>query len=120
MGTDERSILQIVLRAQEVNRAPKRDHPMPFGVQNSQLDAQNAVAEALGPNALLLLPGPKATWQEHETKSLVMYCSLSESRRKAWFSQFPSQFYEDAQKPDLAILRVLHALDERTEPREKD
>lgn len=120
MGTDERSILQIVLRAQEASRAPKKDRLMPAGVHMSDMDAQNTVAEVLGSEALLLLPGPAATWQEYAARPLTMYCSLSESKQKAWFHQFPSQYYEDTHKPDLAILRVLHALDEIPGVGEKD
>jgi hypothetical protein len=120
MGTDERSILQILLRAQEASRAPKKTRLMPVGVQDSQLTAQNTVAEALDSRAILLLPGPQATWQQHAASPLVMYCSLSESRQKTWFSQFPSQSYQEAHKPDLAILRVLHTLDDMIEVGQKD
>jgi hypothetical protein len=120
MGTDERSILQIVLRAQDASRAPKRERLMPAGVRMSQLDAQNTVAETLGSEALLLLPGPRATWEEYAARPLTMYCSLWEPKQKAWFQQFPSQYYQDVHKPDLAILQVLHTLDKIPELGQKD
>jgi len=93
---------------------------MPAGVRMSQLDAQNTVAETLGSEALLLLPGPRATWEEYAARPLTMYCSLWEPKQKAWFQQFPSQYYQDVHKPDLAILQVLHTLDKIPEVGQKD
>jgi hypothetical protein len=120
MGTDERSILQIVLRAQEASQAPKKDRLVPAGVHMNAIDAQSTVAELLNSETLLLLPGLKATWQEFAATPLTMYCSLSEPKENPWLRQFPCQYYEAAPKSDLAILQILHTLDAASGAMEKD
>ncbi|MFX1563259.1 MAG: hypothetical protein ACFFDP_08120, partial [Promethearchaeota archaeon] len=113
MGTDERSILHIILRAQKAVYGRKRKDKTPHGISIDKLDAEETLARKMTPETLLIFPGTKSTWQNQisDKEILLMYCPLFEYKTIEWKHEYPSLQYLDFQKRDLAILTVLHHLD---------
>jgi hypothetical protein len=113
LGTDERSILHIILRAQIGRNKRKRKNKTPHGISISNLDAKETIAKEMTAETLLLLPGTNTTWhnQISNKEILMMYCPLFEYTTIELDQDYPVQYYLDYRKRDLAILTVLHHID---------
>ncbi|MFX1319532.1 MAG: hypothetical protein ACFE9D_05510 [Promethearchaeota archaeon] len=112
LGTDERSILHIILRAQEAYRRSKVK--MPYGVTIHEEPFQGLLKTSLNQEGLLLIPDQTSSWRAKisEFSKFAMYCPLS----KVWdpIEHLPSEiaFYHDFLARDIAILELVHALDQ--------
>jgi hypothetical protein len=120
MGTDERSILHILLRAQESLRRSKIK--VPYGVTIHQKPIQDRLKASLDEEVLLLLPNQRPTWQEKvsEIPKLAMYCPLHEAWARTELPSSPKAHYNGLLPRDVAILEIVHALDELSVAMEKD
>jgi len=113
LGTDERSILHIILRAQNESNKSKRKSKTPHGISISKMDAKETITKKMTPSTLLLFPGKETTWYDQisDKDVFLMYCPLFEYNTTEWEHQYPIRHYLDFHKRDLAILTVLHHLD---------
>ena len=111
MGTDERSILHIILRAQETRRRKKAN--IPYGVTLVEEPVSERIVDILGQDVLLLMPGEEATWKEGipEFSRFAMYCPLFEEEKVNGFSPTHLTHYNRQIPRDVAILEVVHTLD---------
>ena len=111
MGTDERSILHIVLRAQESQK--QRKIKVPHGVSISKKPLRKQLLDSLGGDVLFLSPNEKSTWKEKvsQFKKLVMYCPLFEKWDRSNLDSPQTAYYDHFVPRDIAILEVVHALD---------
>lgn len=111
MGTDERSILLLLMKGQKTIR--KRRQRTPVGLRISPSSAEETLSQLVNEDTLLLFPGKNAKWQRivSSFKDIVMYCPLSEEPLSQWTKSFTGQHYNDYHRRDLAILELLHKLD---------
>jgi hypothetical protein len=111
MGTDERSILHIILRAQETRRSKKAK--IPYGVAIFEEPIRERIDSTLGQDVLLLIPGEESTWSEGVPKfsRFAMYCPLFEDGKENAFSSTHLKRYNHLIPRDVAILEVVHKLD---------
>lgn len=111
LGTDERSILHVILRGQEAFRKPKAK--IPHGVTLSDKLALEVLSNELHDGVKLLVPGESSTWQKSITTvdKLVMYCPLSEDWEQEDLASYKPDYYSNHLHRDLAILEVVHAID---------
>ncbi len=112
MGTDERSILHIILRAQDAQR--QRKAKIPYGVSISTNPLEETITSFLESDTILLLPNQTETWKERQTglSKLAMYCPLMENREVVNLQTDSFLSYSDQIPRDIAILEVVHALDD--------
>ena len=111
MGTDERSILHIILRTQESRRRKKTKTP--YGVTVFEEPVSERIAAAVGQDVLLLVPGEEPTWKESvlNFSKYAMYCPLfEEDNMKTVSSPHWKQYHRQFPR-DVAILEVIHTLD---------
>ena len=111
MGTDERSILHVILRGQEAFRKPRTK--IPYGVTLLDKIALEVLSDETRDGGKLLVPGENATWQKivKTVDKLVMYCPLSNEWEQEDFAPYNPAFYSKHLHRDLAILQVVHAID---------
>ena len=111
LGTDERSILHVILRGQEAFRKPRTK--IPHGVTLSDKLALEVLSNETRDGVKLLAPGDTSTWQKLVTSvdKLVMYCPLSKEWKQEDFAPYKPDFYSKHLHRDLAILEVVHAID---------
>lgn len=111
MGTDERSILYLVMRGQAILHAPGRRRRTPRGMTVSRVTAREVVEGEADEEKLLILPGPSKTWRStlEPSKEIVMYCPLGEVPE--WSQQMRCKYYQDYHRRDISILAVLRELD---------
>lgn len=111
LGTDERSILHIILRAQNAYRTPQTK--VPYGVTLSDKPALEILTEKCLEDTILLIPGENHTWQETlaKTNRFIMYCPLFEEWNQEAIMKLNPVYYRDESRRDLAILKVVHLLD---------
>lgn len=111
LGTDERSILQVILRGQEAFRKPRTK--IPYGVTLSDKLALEVLSNETSNGVMLLVPGESSTWQKLVTSvdKLVMYCPLSEEWEQEELIPYNPDFYSKHLHRDLAILEVIYAID---------
>jgi len=111
LGTDERSILQVLLRAQESRRHKKAK--VPYGVSISEVPMLEELRTNVNEETLLLIPHEKATWKKKlgESTKLAMYCPLFQPRIQNNLQASLMAFYQDQIPRDVAILELVHALD---------
>jgi hypothetical protein len=110
LGTDERSILHIILRSQESHKQVSTK--VPYGVSLSEGAIREKLANTLTPDILLLMPNKRSTWKEKvaECTKIAMYCPLFETWDKDL--QSPQMaLYSDRFPRDVAILEIAHVLD---------
>jgi tRNA pseudouridine-54 N-methylase len=112
MGTDERSILHIVLRAQESQR--RRKAKVPYGVSIAQRFLEDSITSFLDAETTLLIPSQTENWKEKQTElsKLAMYCPLFEDRDPSKFQTDLLLSYSRKIPRDIAILELVHALDD--------
>jgi len=118
MGTDERSILHLVMRGQAALQTPGRRRKPPRGVTVSCVTVREVIEREISKAKMLVFPGPSSTWYNalESSEELVMYCPLEEPPE--WTQQIRCEYYQDYHRRDisiLAVLRELDALDERVE-----
>ena len=111
MGTDERSILHIILRAQEARWRKKTKTP--YGVALFEEPVRERIGGVLDQNVLLLIPGEASTWREGvpQFSEFVMYCPLFEDWKENDFASTIWKYYNSQTPRDVAILEVVHTLD---------
>lgn len=111
MGTDERSILHIILRGQQAYQSSKSK--IPHGITLAGKSVKEILENLMKDNAILLIPGEQATWQNSISKGerVVMYCPLSHDWSPELMLAFAPQYYWNQLQPDLAILEVVHMMD---------
>lgn len=120
LGTDERSILHIILRAQAASNKTKQK--IPHGVNLTQKSVYEVIPDEITSSTLFLIPAIKSTWQEalKNVNNILMYCSLHEDENFKSFTQYPHQYYKDYHRRDIAILEVVHTLDSLQMVTQKD
>lgn len=120
MGTDERSILHIILRGQQAYQSSKPK--IPHGITLADKSVKEILETLMNQNAVLLIPGEQATWQNSisKAKMVVMYCPLSHHWNQELMTAFTPQYYWNRLQPDLAILEVVHTMDYLNEAVQKD
>lgn len=111
LGTDERSILHIVLRSQQTQTASGAK--VPYGVTLSNKSVLEALTEHDKVRTLYIFPGKVSTWEKTATNvdTLIMYCPLGEERNNDIATQFKGEFYQDRHRRDLSILELVHSID---------
>ncbi len=111
LGTDERTILHVILRGQEAFRKPRTK--IPHGVTISDKLALEVLSNETHDEVKLLAPGATPTWQKFVTSidKLVMYCPLSKEWQQEDLTPYNPAFYSNQLDRDLAILEVLHTID---------
>ena len=111
LGTDERSILHVILRGQEAFRKPRTK--IPYGVALSDKLALEVLSNEICDEVKLLAPGESSTWQNLVTSvdKLVMYCPLTKEWKQEDLVPYNPDFYSKHLHRDLAILDVVHAVD---------
>ncbi len=111
MGTDERSILHIILRAQASRGRTKTK--VPHGVTISEIPVRDALVASLNEEKLLLIPDDKPTWTQMMEKysNIVMFCPLFDRWDMSGVSASNLAQYALKLPRDVAILEVVHALD---------
>ncbi len=111
MGTDERSILLLLMKGQTTFL--KRKQRAPAGLRISPSNAEETLSQLANEDALLLFPGRSTNWERtvRDFSRIVMYCPLSENPSLQWTNSFTGKHYNDYHRRDLAILAVLHKLD---------
>ena len=111
LGTDERTILHIILRAQKAHQEPK--NKVPHGVTLSNSSMHELFSKIVPDNATLLIPGKNSTWRDALSKSsqMVMYCPLFTEWSTEAFLKHRPEFYRENIHRDLAILEAVQALD---------
>ncbi len=111
MGTDERSILLLLVKGQ--NQMGKRKQHTPIGLRISSSTSEETVSKLTEKDTLFLSPGTTANWQNPVTsfEEIVMYCPLSEGLLPRWATSSNGHYYKDYHRRDLAILEILHQLD---------
>lgn len=111
LGTDERSILHIIMRAQKAHQEPKTK--VPHGVTLSNSSMHELFSKIVPEYATLLIPGKNSTWRDtlSKTSQMVMYCPLFTEWSNEVFLKHRPEFYRDDFHRDLAILEVVQALD---------
>jgi hypothetical protein len=111
LGTDERSILHIILRAQKAHQDQKTK--VPHGVTLSNKSIHEILSENIPSDALLLIPGKNSTWEDAlaKTSQVAMYCPLSTEWANEELIIHKPEIYQDELQRDLAILKVVQALD---------
>ena len=122
LGTDERSILHIILRAQEASQRSAKHRKVPHGVTIENLSAIETVSANTRNTSLVLLPGDKANWQDSIMKktTFLMYCPLYEEAKLEPFTTFSRRVYHSYHRYDIAILEVLYTLETLGLVMEKD
>ena len=112
LGTDERSILHVILRAQESRRLSKAK--VPYGVTVHEEPYQDQLETSLNQDVLLLIPDQRSSWQPKisEFSKFAMFCPLSEDWDQIEQSPSNIAYYHDSFARDIAILEVVHALDQ--------
>lgn len=120
LGTDERSILHVILRGQEAFRKPRTK--IPYGVTLSDKLALEVLSDETHDGAKLLVPGENPTWQKFVTSvdKLVMYCPLFKEWEQEAVTPHKPDFYSTHLHRDVAILEVVHALDSAEIRMQKD
>jgi len=120
LGTDERSILHVILRGQEAFRKPRTK--IPYGVTLSGRLSLEVLSDETRDGAKLLVPGENPTWQKFVTSvdKLVMYCPLSIEWEREAVTPYTPDFYSNQLHRDVAILEVVHALDSAEIRMQKD
>ena len=111
MGTDERSILHIILRAQQARRRKKTKTP--YGVALFEESVRERIISAIDQDVLLLMPGEESAWREGvpQFSRFAMYCPLFEDWKENDFASTSWKHYNDQILRDVAILEVIHTLD---------
>ena len=111
LGTDERSILHIVLRSQETQTS--RRAKVPYGVTLSNDSILETLTKHHQDKTLLIFPGETATWEKTAAAvdTIIMYCPLNEKRNNEMATQFKGEFYQDHHRRDLSILELVHSID---------
>ncbi len=111
LGTDERSILHIILRSQEARA--HTNTKIPFGVTISEESIRDRLADGLNQDTLLLIPNKIPTWKERlfEFSKLAIYCPLYEDWEKNDLIAVNIAKYQKQIPRDVAILEVIHTLD---------
>lgn len=111
MGTDERSILLLLMKGQETLQ--KRKQRTPRGLRISTSGAEKTLSQLASEESLLLFPGKRSSWERTvcSFKNIVMYCPLSEEPLSQWTDSFSGKHYKDHHRRDLAILEIIHELD---------
>ncbi|MFW9831533.1 MAG: hypothetical protein ACFFD8_07135 [Candidatus Thorarchaeota archaeon] len=111
LGTDERSILHVILRSQEAQYTSKAK--VPYGVSLSENSVMEILAAHQQDRSLIIFPGKDATWESATAHidSLVMYCALSKEIKPEIETRFKGKVYKSSHRPDLSILELVHTLD---------
>ena len=111
MGTDERSILHIILRAQEVRRRPKTK--IPYGVSFVKEPIRDVLLQAYNSEKLLLLPNVQLTWNKvvRQYSEILMFCPLVENWDRRGLTVSNTAQYSHQIPRDVAILEVVHTLE---------
>ncbi|MFX1580975.1 MAG: hypothetical protein ACFFCJ_01890 [Promethearchaeota archaeon] len=111
MGTDERSILHIILRAQISQR--QRKTKVPYGVSISEEPIEDMITTFLESKTSLLIPNQIETWKDEQAKlsKIAMYCPLFDDWDSSSFQAESLLSYSGQIPRDVAILEVVHALD---------
>jgi hypothetical protein len=111
MGTDERSILHIILRAQKARQ--RRNGKAPYGVTIHEEPIRGKLETCLNPEVLLLIPGQTPSWQlkASDFSQLAMYCPLYQNGDQIELDLPTIVHYDDSLPRDIAILDVVHTLD---------
>jgi hypothetical protein len=111
LGTDERSILHVVLRAQQAFRNPKAK--IPHGVTLFDKPALKVLSDEIRDDVQLLIPGEKPTWKKLLPKmpQLLMYCPLSNDWNQNILTHYNPEFFSNHLHRDLAILELIQVLD---------
>jgi hypothetical protein len=111
MGTDERSILLLLMKGQ--NTYLKKKHRTPAGLRINLSSAEETLSQLVSKDTLLVVPGKNNTWQNTASSfnHIVMYCPLSGMPIPQWMTSFNDYHYHDYHRRDLAILEILHKLD---------
>jgi hypothetical protein len=122
MGTDERSILYLVLRGLEAGLGEKRKRKIPHGLTVQFLSAHELISKEISPNTLLLLPGDRDSWFEtvENVEKLVMFCSIFPKPNLEPYTQWEHKDYKALHKCDLSILELLYRLEGPSLAMEKD
>jgi hypothetical protein len=112
MGTDERSILHIILRAQEARRRSKVK--VPYGVTIHEKPMRDTLETSLNQDVLFLIPSPTPSWQGmlSEFAQLAMYCPLYSNGDQIELNFSTIAQYNDFLPRDIAILEIVHTLDQ--------
>jgi hypothetical protein len=111
MGTDERSILHIILRAQTARQ--RRKGKVPYGVTIHEEPIREKLETYLNSEVLLLIPGQTPSWQVKvsEFSQLAMYCPLYQNGDQIDLDLLTIAHYDDSLPRDIAILDVVQTLD---------
>lgn len=120
LGTDERSILYIVLRGQRA--VWKHKTKVPLGVTLAEETVSEHLQKLLTNDRELLLPGAQSTWQRHlpSNQHFLMYCPLRDGWDRKSLSGNPHQTFRHRTRCDLSILEVVHIIDEAGIASQKD
>ncbi|MDO8055815.1 MAG: hypothetical protein Q6361_03060 [Candidatus Hermodarchaeota archaeon] len=111
LGTDERSILYIILRGQRA--LWDRKMKVPHGIKLTEESVSELLQRLLIDDYKLLLPGRQSTWRKHLSadQRLLMYCPLFDGWGQDSLSANPHQTFSQRTRYDLSILEVVHAID---------
>ena len=111
MGTDERSILHIILRAQEAHR--KTNSKIPHGVSFKEQSVRDVLMKHLNQEKLLLIPNTQSTWKKvfEQYPEILMFCPLIDPWEMGNLTAKNISHYSHLLPRDVAILEVVHALD---------
>jgi hypothetical protein len=120
LGTDERSILYIILRGQRA--LWQRKTKVPHGVTLSKVPVSEFLRRLLTVQKELLLPGSESTWRKQLTANsqLLMYCPLFDEWEKDSFTVKSYQTFQQCPRCDLSVLEVVHAIDAADITSQKD
>ena len=111
LGTDERSILYIILRGQHA--LCDRKTKVPHGITLTEESVVELLDRLLSDDYELLLPAHQSTWMKHLSRDqhLLMYCPLFEGWTQDTLSVKAHQTFSQRTRCDLSILEVVHAND---------
>ena len=120
LGTDERSILYIILRGQRA--IWERKTKVPYGVTLTEETVSEHLQGALTDERVLLLPGSQSTWEQNlqSIQHFLMYCPLFDAWDHESLSAKPHQTFFQQTRYDLSILEVVHTIDEAGIALQKD
>ncbi|MFX0170050.1 MAG: hypothetical protein ACFE89_11950 [Candidatus Hodarchaeota archaeon] len=120
LGTDERSILYIILRGQRAKW--DRKTKVPHGVTLSDVAIQDLLQSLLTEEPLFLIPGTQSTWKEQLApgQAVVMYCPLFNNWDQGWSNAHSPKTFRRHARCDLSILEVVHTLDSTRIGMQKD
>ena len=120
LGTDERSILYIILRGQRALWDRKKKSPL--GITLTEVPVSELLHRVLADDYELLLPGHQSTWRKHISadQNLLMYCPLFEGWDQESLSATAHQTFYQRTRCDLSILEVVHTIDAAEVVSQKD